>query len=98
MRKLIILFIPLVFCLVSGAQTLPNPGFESWTQQTYYDTMPDQWWDEYCMTVTKTSDAYQGNYASKITGYLSCGIAPGVMINGPRPASGKIIDGGTPFR
>ncbi|MEW6469173.1 MAG: T9SS type A sorting domain-containing protein [Bacteroidota bacterium] len=95
--KTLLSILALVFCLSANAQTLSNPGFENWSQQTYYDSVPDQWWGLYCMTVFRTNDAFLGSYASRTTGMLACGIAPGVLISGPQPASGNIIDGGSPF-
>lgn len=83
-----------------SAQTFPNAGFESWSVAGSYssDTLPSQWWSMYCNTTHQSSDAYQGDYATRIQGYFSCGIAQGIMVNGQKPANYyNIIESGTPF-
>ncbi len=96
--KKIILFLILTATVTSKAQFL-NGGFENWSPITTYttDTLPDLWWSLNCNTVKQTTDAIQGSLASKIQGYMSCGIAQGIMINGQFPATGNIIDAGTPI-
>lgn len=83
-----------------SAQTLSNAGFENWGIAATYtaDTLPDQWWSMYCNTTHQTTDAYQGAYATRIQGYMSCGIAQGILVNGRQPANYySIIESGTPF-
>jgi hypothetical protein len=83
-----------------SAQTLSNSGFENWNITSTYaaDTVPNQWYAMYCNTVHQTTDAFQGTYATRIQGYFSCGIAPGILVNGQQPVGyGNIIEGGTPF-
>jgi len=90
----------LLFAAFSGsAQGISNTGFENWSiQQSYVtDTVPNNWSGLYCNTVLPTTDAFEGSYAAKITGYLMCGIAQGTMINGQMPSSLQYIRGGTPF-
>ena len=78
------------------AQTLTNPNFENWTTQDCGVPSPTGWWSYYC-TANQTTDAFQGTYASKIQGFMSCGTLPGMMINGKEPASYNLMDAGTPF-
>jgi len=83
-----------------SAQTLSNAGFESWNVAGSYssDTLPSQWWSMYCNTTHQSSDAYQGDYATRIQGYFGCGIAQGIMVNGQKPDNYyNIIESGTPF-
>ncbi|MDQ3046163.1 MAG: T9SS type A sorting domain-containing protein [Bacteroidota bacterium] len=95
--KKIFLFLILTATVTSKAQFL-NGGFENWTPVTTYmtDTLPDQWWSLNCNTVKQTTDAAQGALATRIQGFMSCGIAQGMLINGQYPLSGNIIDAGTP--
>lgn len=85
--------------IAGTAQTISNPGFENWNpMQTYApDTVPQQWSAYYCGTVVRTTDAIEGSYAARITPVLSCGIAPGMLVNGSMPVWGNIIAAGTPF-
>lgn len=86
--------------LSSYTQTLTNPNFENWGPGTTYytDTLPSNWWPFSCNTIKQTTDSYQGAYATKIQGWFSCGIAPGIMVNGQEPLNyGEFIESGTPF-
>lgn len=99
MKKLLLSFF-LMASLQINAQSLLNGGFESWTvASTYYsDTLPTDWWSPMCMTVHQSTDAMVGTYATRIQGYMSCGIAPGMLINGVMPADGwSFIQSGTPY-
>lgn len=84
-----------------SAQAINNPSFESWNinslSYSTTDSVPMHWWTENCNTSFLTTDASDGNYAARVQGWMSCGIAPGVLINGNHPASGMYIDAGTPF-
>jgi hypothetical protein len=100
MKKGIIAMLLLLAGLSMNAQTLSNPNFESWAPVTgyYTDSLPLNWWSFNCNTVHPTTDAFQGSYAGRIQGWMSCGIAPGVMVNGSAPAGyGDVIQSGTPF-
>lgn len=93
--KLILLM--LITGLGLNAQTIPTPDFENWVTNDC-GTSPNLWWSSYC-TATQTTDAYQGTYASKIQGFMCCGIAQGMMVNGKQPSAWwNIINAGTPFK
>ena len=99
MKKLLIAFLLLAGLSMNG-QTITNPGFENWTTTSSYitDTLPTNWWSFFCNTVKQTTDACQGMYATKIQGMFSCGIAPGIMVNGQAPTNyGSFMESGTPF-
>lgn len=86
--------------LQTQAQSLLNGDFESWNVvSTYYsDTLPSGWWSPMCSTVHQSTEAMEGAYATRIQGYMSCGIAPGMLINGEMPADGwSFIQSGTPY-
>ncbi len=99
MNKFLIAFL-LLAGLSTNAQTLSNPNFESWGTATTYaaDILPTNWWPFSCGTVMQTTDSYQGAFATRIQGWMGCGIAPGVLVNGQEPVVYcDFMGSGTPF-
>lgn len=99
MKTLLIAFL-LLAGLSTNAQTLSNPNFENWAAGSTYsaDILPTNWWPFSCNTVSQTTDSYQGMYATKIQGFMACGIAPGVLVNGQEPVVYcDFMGSGTPF-
>ena len=99
MKNILIAFLLLAGLSMNG-QTLSNPNFESWGIGTTYsaDILPTNWWPFSCNTVSQTTDSYQGTYATKIQGWMGCGIAPGVLVNGQEPVVYcDFMGSGTPF-
>ena len=62
----------IVFASAAGAQTIPNGGFENWTDNGLYED-PDQWvsLNFFALlgapeTATKSTDAHSGTYAAQL--------------------------------
>lgn len=67
MRYIFLLFI--FISSISFAQQIPNPGFESWFVETWQEA-PEDWQTpngQLIPIVTKDTDAYEGDYAMKVT-------------------------------
>jgi hypothetical protein len=95
-----------LFCVISSGlfgQSIPNSGFETWEQQTYYEE-PAQYSTSNLNTylaaqtanVTKTTDSYSGNFASKCESISTFGgdISGAMFIGTPGES---MINGGVPF-
>ena len=74
MKKHLLSFLSIIFVSAVFAQSVPNGGFESWTLNSFENPLGFQTsnynFDNGVQTgvnATKTTDAYHGNYALKLT-------------------------------
>jgi len=104
MKKQLLCVFTLLVTSIAFSQTIPNGGFESWTTTNYEEptffmsanqqninngvTSP--------LTVVKTTDAYHGTYAVKMTTLLSGNDTLQAFIADGNPGSGP-PQGGVPY-
>lgn len=102
--KRIVLSISSIFILsMAFAQTVPNGGFENWSIDYYYDepnfgiTSNLQCFYNLQMgNVQRTTDAYAGTYAAKLTTMQAANdTIPGIILVGT--PNGSAINGGIPI-
>ncbi len=108
MKKIVsgILSVLIAFA-VQAQNTIPNPGFESWTNQGFYED-PDNWGTINSLTsivlvttATKATgaNAHSGSYALKLESknVAGQGTAPGIAATGSINAQTQAVDGGVAF-
>ncbi|MFQ5446996.1 MAG: T9SS type A sorting domain-containing protein [Saprospiraceae bacterium] len=104
--KKFFLFLPAVWAFAwagLSAQTIPNGDFENWTQQLYFSE-PVNFWTSNVQAffsgaganVTKTTDAYAGNFALKLEAVtVDTSVVPGTVALGNLGSDG--FTGGYPY-
>ncbi len=96
--------IALIFSLGQiSAQSVPNGGFENWTNTSFFEE-PEPFATSNSLSyltgkntnVVKTTDAHSGTYAARLETVLNMGdTIPGLMLIGR--LSGQLVGGGAPF-
>jgi len=103
MKKLILSIYAMLLVVSSFAQTVPNGGFENWYNNYYFDepnfgttSNLQSYFSILSGNVEKTTDAFAGNYAAKLSTVASpTDTLPGIIIVGTPGGSG--INGGIPI-
>ncbi len=104
MKKLI-LFASVIFTSLSAANaqdTIPNPGFENWTNMGGY-LNPDGWGtiNQLVATVFRTdvaAEVHSGTYAAKLASTaVGPNIAPGICVTGQVNIATSGVDGGLAY-
>ena len=103
MKRIILSVYAMLLVLASFAQTVPNGGFENWYNNYYFDEPSfgntsnlQSYFSILSGNVEKTTDAFAGNYAAKLSTVASAtDTLPGIIIVGTPSGSG--INGGIPI-
>lgn len=107
-----LLILSTILATSAFAQQLPNPSFENWTNQFFYEE-PTEWatanpiilFDaEATISVTKSTDAQAGSFSARIEstaadleGTGTPQIIPGILFNGYIDIASQAFVSGTPF-
>ena len=100
MKRNILSILSMLLLSYSFAQTVPNAGFENWYNNFYFDepnfgitSNLQSYFSTQSGNVAKTTDAYAGNFAAKLTTVAAANdTLPGVIIIGT--PNGSTINGG----
>lgn len=103
MKRFILSITALLFAAIAFAQTVPNGGFENWYNSFYYDepnfgvtSNLQSYFSIQTGNVEKSTDAYAGNYAAKLSTIAAPNdTLPGIIIIGT--PNGSTITGGIPI-
>ncbi|MBL7924616.1 MAG: T9SS type A sorting domain-containing protein [Bacteroidia bacterium] len=104
MKKILLPFLLLLSSL-SPAQSIPNAGFENWTNMGAY-LEPDGWATLNSLTapftvltVTRATPGNPGNYYIKVTSRSAgtLGVVPGIAVSGSINSSTLLPESGFPF-